>query len=103
MGVPFHNVDGSTTWYETVLASLKGEFTWDPPSLATGERTNTDVTVTGAAFGDFVVVCAPYSLQLMTVTASVSADDTITIRLLNTTGSTINLASGTWRYKVIKH
>jgi hypothetical protein len=82
---------------------LNATFTWDPASLvdATG-ATSSAVTVTGAAFGDFVMVAAPYDLQDMTVTAYVSAANTVEVRIQNEGAATIDLASGTWKVKVLK-
>lgn len=82
---------------------LNATFTWDPASLidAAGE-TSTSVTVTGAALGDFVMVAAPYDLQDMTVTAYVQAANTVEVRIQNEGGATIDLASGTWKVKVLK-
>ncbi len=71
--------------------------TINPPSLANGTGvTSSGVTVTGAAFGDFVSVAAPYDLQGILATAYVSAADTVKVRLHNGTGGAIDLASGTW-------
>lgn len=60
------------------------------------------ITVTGAALGDFVQVAAPYDLQGIDATAYVSAANTVKIRLSNLTGSTVTLASGTWRVRVVR-
>lgn len=70
---------------------------FDPANMpnATG-LTSANITVTGAAFGDFVDVAAPYSLQGIIATAYVSAVNTVVIRLHNGTGGAVNLASGTW-------
>lgn len=74
---------------------------WDPANLANGSGlTSPAVTVTGAAFGDFVYVAAPYSLQGIVCTAYVSAADTVNVRLQNGTGGAINLASGSWKVLV---
>src|SRR5690606_37298449 len=84
-------------------ADLEGSDTWDPGSLADGAgETSSGITVTGAALGDFVLVSAPCDLQGITATAYVSAADTVTIRVQNETGGTIDLASGTWRVRVIR-
>lgn len=78
-------------------------FTFDPGSLldAAGE-TSAAQTVTGVAFGDFVLVAAPYDLQGITVTAYVSAVDTVVVRVQNESGGTLNLADGTWKVVVLK-
>ena len=79
------------------------EFTWDPGSAADGAgETKTSITVTGAALGDAVIVAAPYDLQDMIVTAYVQAANTVEVRLQNESGGAIDLASGTWKVKVIR-
>lgn len=86
---------------------LRGQFVggaqavWDPASIANGAGlTSPAVTVTGAAFGDAVDVSAPYSLQGLVATGYVSAADTVVVRLHNSTGGAVNLASGQWRVGV---
>lgn len=58
--------------------------------------------MTGAAFGDYVIAAAPYSLQGITCNAYVSAAGNVQVRLQNETGGAIDLASGTWRVRVVK-
>ena len=82
---------------------LEGSLVWNPGNLADGAgETSTAITVTGATFGDYVIVAAPYDLQDMTVTGYVSASDTVEIRLQNESTNTVNLASGTWTVRVLK-
>lgn len=93
------------TGVKTLLFSgvINATFTFDPASLidAAG-ATSTGVTVTGAALGDFVLVAAPYDLQDITVTAYVSAANTVEVRVQNEGAATVDLASGTWKLKVLK-
>lgn len=80
-----------------------GTQVWDPASIANGAGlTSPAFTVTGAAFGDFVLVAAPYSLQGLTATAYISAANTAVARLENQTGAAVNLASGTWTVTVLR-
>ncbi len=80
---------------------LEGSLVWDPANLVDGAgETSSGITVTGAAFGDFVDVAAPYDLQGITATAYVSAANTVKIRVQNETGGAINLASGTWKVRI---
>lgn len=78
------------------------ETTINPASLADGAGETHSVTIAGVNLGDFVLVSAPYDLQDITVTAYVQAQDTVEIRIQNESGSTVDLASGTWRIVVIK-
>lgn len=95
------------TWdnYQAVepIYRMEGSLVWNPGNLADGAgETSTGITVTGAAFTDFVLVGAPYDLQGITCTAYVSASDTVKIRLQNESGGAIDLASGTWKVRVLQ-
>ena len=92
------NPDGSTA----VLNSLTGSATFDPGSLVDAAGATTTVTVTGAALGDFALASFSLDLQGITVTAYVSATDTVAVRFQNETGGTIDLASGTLRARVFE-
>jgi hypothetical protein len=82
---------------------LEGSLSWNPGNLVDGAgETSTSMTVTGAAFGDYVLVSAPYSTQGMLVTGYISASDTVSIRIQNETTGAIDLASGTWTVRVLK-
>lgn len=77
--------------------------TLDFASINGGAIGTSTVTVDGAAAGDLVVLGPPSGIEtgLMWV-GFVSADDTVTIRLHNTTGSPIDPASATWNVQVTK-
>lgn len=77
------------------------EVTINPASLIDAAGETQSATVTGAALGDFVMVAAPYDLQDITVTAYVSAANTVEIRLQNEGAATVDLASGTWKIVVL--
>ena len=82
---------------------LSGSAAYDPPSLADGAGVTTTVTSTGAALGDAVTaVSFSNDLQGITLTAWVSAANTVSVRFQNETGGTLDLASGTLRVRVIK-
>ncbi len=77
---------------------------FDPANMANGSGTTSpNLTVAGAAFGDVVDVSAPYSLAGIVATGYVSAANTVNIRLHNSTGGAVNLASGTWQVMVRRH
>lgn len=97
------NFDGLDLGGKTLFTSaLNATATIDPASLLDAAGATSTVTVTGAALGDYVLVAAPYDLQGITVTAYVSAADTVSIRVQNESGATVDLASGTWKVKVLK-
>ena len=76
------------------------EVTYDPSSLPDGTGETKAVTVPGVALGDKAFVVAPYDEQDITVTCYVQGADTVEIRVQNESGSTHNLASGTWKILV---
>lgn len=81
---------------------LNATSTIDPASLVDGAGATSTVTVTGAALGDYVLVAAPYDIQDLIVTGYVQAANTVEIRIQNESGATVDLASGTWKVKVLK-
>jgi len=74
--------------------------TWNPGSIADGAGESMDVTVTGANLGDFARASFSLDTTDLTLTADVTAADTVTVRLNNNTGGAVNLAEGTVRVKV---
>ncbi|CAH1205646.1 hypothetical protein PAECIP111893_02385 [Paenibacillus plantiphilus] len=85
---------GSVTAPKAVVSTT---VTFDPPSLATGAfAVSSGITVTGSALGDNVELYPPYDTDGVIYQGSVSAANTIKISLINTNGSTKDLASGAW-------
>ena len=84
-------------------AVVNGSSVFDPASLATYTGTaSSAITITGAAFGDYVLVSAPYDATGIIASGSVSAANTVKITLFNATAGTIDLASGAWKIKLLK-
>lgn len=82
-------------------AGLTGSATWDPSSIAAGAEEAQEVTVTGAALGDFCLVSFSVDVADLVLDAQVTVANTVTCVLANNTGGAINLASGTVYVKVI--
>lgn len=80
---------------------FNGSETINPGSLIDAAGETVTITVAGAAIGDFAMVAPGVDLQGITVSAYVSAADTVSCRIQNETGGTIDLASSTWKAKVI--
>lgn len=80
---------------------LEASDTWDPGSIADGDEATKDVTVTGAALGDFVLASFSLDVADLALVAAVTAADTVTAQLLNNTGGAIDLGSGTLRVRVL--
>jgi len=91
-----------STVYVPQSQILNGSATYDPPSLADGAGTTTTVVATGAALGDFALASFSLDLQGITVSAYVSASNTVSVRFQNESGGTLDLASGTLRVRVWK-
>jgi len=84
-------------------AYLQGSETKDWGSLGDGNELTEDVTVTGAAMtGDFAVATMSVDVVDLTITASVTAANTVTVVLGNFTGGSLDLGSGTLYVKVFK-
>lgn len=72
----------------------------DPASIALDAVANTAVAVTGVATTDRIIAIPPVDLEagLVMQSAWVSAANTVTVRLQNTTGAAIDGASKTWTF-----
>ena len=92
-----------SAWALLTTPKLDATTTWSPGTLTTGTGAlSAAITATGASFGDFVLVSAPYDLAGLDASAYVSAANTVKIRLTNLTGASVTLASGTWKVRVVK-
>ncbi|MHB1097930.1 MAG: hypothetical protein ACYCZR_00115 [Burkholderiales bacterium] len=80
---------------------LTGSATYDAGSLLDGAGATTTVTVTGATLGDFAMASLGVDEAGISVTAYVSAADTVSVRLQNESGGTLDLASTTLRAVVL--
>lgn len=80
---------------------LQGSATWDPGSLVDGAGESKDVTVTGAALGDFAIASLGVDTVDLLLTATVTAADTVTVRLQNESTATADLASSTLNVVVL--
>jgi hypothetical protein len=70
--------------------------------LADGDDVTTTITVAGAATTDYVDASFSLNLQGVTLTAWVSAADTVSLRFYNSTGGAIDLGQGVLRALVTK-
>lgn len=84
------------------VGQLKTDTTWDPASIASGGSVSTTATVAGAALGDFALASFSLNLAGLTLSAYVSATNTVTVVLSNLTGAAVNLTSGTLSVLVFK-
>jgi len=84
------------------LLFLDGSVTWDAGSIADGDEEVKEVTVTGAALGDFVLASLSIDVADLVLTGAVTAANTVTLSLANNTGGAIDLASCTAYARVMK-
>lgn len=98
-----HGVAIGAKGSEVLIAgsALEGSATWDPGSIADGDMEAKDITVTGASLGDFVLVSFSLDVADLTLTATVTATNTVTAVLANNTGGAVDLGSGTIRARVL--
>lgn len=109
----FVDADGGVDklWYDWLaelaqkisgLVPLEGTATYNPPSLADGAGDTTTVTVTGAALGDMATASFSLATSGITITAWVSAANTVSVRFQNESGGPLDIGSGTLKAWVLK-
>jgi len=87
---------------EQLNLSYTGSDTWDAASIADGDEEAKEVTVTGAALGDFAIASLSIDIVDLVLNAQVTAANTVTCILANNTGGAIDLASCTVYVLVIR-
>ena len=95
-------VERGTKQFQGMFQEMwKVSATLDAGSLADGAGETDTITVPGVALGD-IVLGASFAVDEagMTVTGYVSAADTVSLRVQNESGGTVNLASATIRVVV---
>lgn len=83
------------------LSGFKASATWNPGAILDGNEEVTEVTVPGANLGDFAFASFSLDVADLTLSAAVTAANTVTVQLGNWTGGTLDLGSGTVRVKVV--
>lgn len=77
--------------------------TWDPISVGAGLTVTGVFGFNGARIGDFVQVSPPYAMQGLTAFAYINNSNSVTLTVSNNTGAAVDLASGTWKFKLMKN
>lgn len=75
--------------------------TYDAGSIDDGNEEVGELTVTGAALGDYALASFSLDVADLAITAAVTAANTVTYQLLNNTGGAIDLSSGTVKVLVL--
>lgn len=113
VGSEFRQTDGGRSWikgtgtgntgWTAVPVCFIGSATLDFPSIAAGATAELTITCTGAAAGEAVSIGPPSNLNAgLQVTGYVSATNTVTVRVYNSTGSAVDPASATWKAMVLR-
>jgi len=92
----------TTSQWRIIGGGIYGQDTWDPGAIADGDEEAKEVTVTGAALGDFAIASFSLDVSDLVLNAQVTAANTVTCILANNTGGAINLGSGTIMVRVTK-
>lgn len=85
-----------------IVGGLAATTTWNPSSIASGAEEAKEITVTGAALGDVVLLSASIDVADLALVGAVTAANTVTAQLLNNTGGAVDLGSFTLKALVIK-
>lgn len=88
-----------------ITTILKGTVSVNFASMLTDTVADLDVTVTGAAVGDIVLMQPPaadMTAGLIIGQAWVAAANTVTVRIFNQSAGTIDEAAATWNYLLIR-
>lgn len=81
---------------------LTGSVVWDAPSIANGAQATTTLNIPGAALGDKVSASSTGVLSGLRLWGEVTAANTVTLALSNTTGAAVDPSSKTYYVDVEK-
>jgi hypothetical protein len=104
-GTDFYVTQGATRY--KLSKTLAGQLTTDfgAPALTTHNAVTTTLSVTGAQTGDVVTVSAnsgAVNPASIIITAYVTSANTVTLQAYNAGSSTINIASDTYKVRIIR-
>jgi hypothetical protein len=85
----------STNYGLSVTKYAVGSTAVDLANLADGALEAVEVTVTGAQLGDFVLASHSLDVTDLIVTGSVTAANTVTVLVTNSSGGALNIVAGT--------
>lgn len=99
-------LDGKAAFHSVTEAVLEGTTTADVSSLAAGASNHVNITVTGVTPGDYVESISAATAggtdlgQAFEVTASVSAANTVRVRVRNVSAASADPPSATYRVRI---
>jgi len=102
VATPYVYAGTANIWRDN-LPALAASATLDFPSIDHGDVSQLTIAISGAAPGDKVLLTPPSTLETGLIPiAFVSAANTVTVRLLNASGVTVDPASASWAAEVLK-
>ena len=87
-----NKADSNLNGFANAISANKA---WDAGSIGDGNEEALEVTVTGAALGDFVLSSLSIDVADLVLTGAVTAADTVTLILANNTGGAVDLDAAT--------
>ena len=95
---------GSSGWHTTVVSQRSNATIWDPPPLAPGRLTSTDIGLVGAKTSD-IVTCTHEMLgdHLVFVSGRVAETGRIRVFLRNDGPDEVDLSAGTLRVATVQY
>ena len=94
MGIPIYGQNHNGNMLEQLSNALQGSKAWNPGNIVDGDEEALEITVEGAALGDFVLASLSVDVADLALSGAVTAADTVTLVLSNNTGGPVNLATG---------
>ena len=102
MGIPLYGLNKSGDNLEALADAVSGSKAWDAGSIANGAEEALEITVEGAALGDFVLSSLSIDVADLVLSGAVTAADTVTLVLANNSGGAVNLDAAIAHCMVIK-
>lgn len=82
------------------MTASVGTFTLDPGSIAAGGREVETIAIPGARVGDILTVAPRQAMSLVVGYTRVTGNDAAEFALENNTAGAVDLAAGTWDYRL---
>jgi len=102
MAIPMYGQNKDGTNVDQLANALSGSKAWDASSIGDGNEEALEITVTGAALGDFVMSSLSIDVADLVLRGAVTAANTVTLVLANNTGGAVDLGAATAYCLVIK-
>lgn len=84
------------------LDNLQGVVYWNPGNILDGDIETKVVTIVGCVLGDIAIASLNINVSGLTLSANITATDTVTCTLTNNTGSPVDLVDAYMSVKVLK-